>query len=508
MSIGRQVSRGVFWVGVSTLTAQALAFATSLILMRVLPRSDFGLIAMAGLAISALQLFREFGFGSALIYRRDRVREAADTMFVMLFLISLILYAIAYLGAPAVATFFNPKPEEMRQRLELIQILRVLSLIMVIGSLGQVPLTMLAKQMDFRRRLLPDIVPEVIKDITSITLALKGFGVWSLVVGQIVDITFTTILAWVVSPLRPRIHFNKTIAREMFDYGKHIQGSQLLIFFITNLDNLFVGRLLGEDSLGVYSRAYNLSNLPATHITRLVGQVMFPAFSQVRESMADLRRVFLRAVKYTSMISIPVSLTILVFSPAFMDILFGAKWHAAIVPMQLLAIYGLLRSIAGNMGDVFKAGGKPQWLTGIAAWRLVTMLVFLYPATVKYGIVGVSALSAIVAIVDYMISMFLVNRLAKTTVGDFARILGPFFGLAIVAVVVAELAFKASYSFYPPLALIIAGVTMVIVYASLVLSLDGEVRTRMVGLMSEVPVGLRLLQRLGIRPVVFPADQP
>ena len=216
---------------------------------------------------------------------------------------------------------------------------------MVLGSLGQVPFTMLSKVMDFRKRLLPDIVPEVFKDTTIIILAMKGFGVWSLVYGQLVDISLTAIMSWIVAPLRPRPHFHADIAREMFEYGKHIQASQILIFLITNLDNTFVGRLRGEGDLGVYSRAFNLSNLPSTQITRLVGQVMFPALSRVRDNMSDLRRVFLRAVKYTSLVSIPMGVGIFVFSPPFMDVLYGAKWHAAIVPMQLLAIYGVLTGL-------------------------------------------------------------------------------------------------------------------------------------------------------------------
>ena len=101
-------------------------------------------------------------------------------------------------------------------------------------------------------------------------LARDGFGVWSLVIGYIVDLLLTSLLAWVVSPLRPRIRFDPGIAREMFDYGKHLQLSQVLIFLITNLDNAFVGRVRGEDDLGVYSVAYTLSNLPATHTMPLV----------------------------------------------------------------------------------------------------------------------------------------------------------------------------------------------------------------------------------------------
>jgi O-antigen/teichoic acid export membrane protein len=538
MTIGRQISHGVFWVGISVLTAQTLSFATQLIMMRILPRSAFGMIALAGMAINALLLFRELGFGAALIYRKDRVREAADTMFVMLVAISVLLYLIAFLGAAPIAAFFYPNPADAvspnsaaavnpsstdaassdaaatvspssadtassnaaaaANRQELEQILRILSLVMIIGSVGQVPYVMLAKEMRFRRRLLPDIVPEIVKDTTTIALALNGFGVWSLVVGQLVDSVLTTLLLWVVSPLRPRPHVDMGIARELFGYGKHIQASQILVFLITNIDNAFVGRLLGDDPLGVYSRAFTISNLPSTQVTRLAGQVMFPAFSRIRDDLGHLQRVFLRAVKYTALVSVPLGVTIFFFSFDFINILYGAKWKDAIVPMQFLVIYGVIRSIAGNMGDIFKAGGKPQWLFGIAVWRLATMAIFLYPVTVKWGIVGVSALSAVVAIADFAISVLLVNRIAKTRLLDFVRILSPIMGLSLVSVAAARLVFRVASSFYPPLALILAGAHMVIIYAIMVLALDNEVRTRMIRLLGELPAGERLLHRLSI----------
>lgn len=496
-TIGRQVSRGVFWVSVSTLTAQGLSFITSLILMRLLPVSDFGLVALATLAINTLQLLREFGFSSALIYRKDNTREAANTMFVLLMVTSLVLYIIAYVGAPAIAHFFYPDDLRLALRVQLIEILRVLALVMVLGSVGQVPFTLLAKQMDFRKRLLPDIVPEIFGGVTTIGLALLGYGVWSLVYGQIVDILLTAVLAWVVSPLRPGLQFSPRVAREMFDYGKHIMGSQILIFFITNIDDAFVGKLRGQTDLGIYGQAYKLSNLPATHITRLVGQVMFPALARVRDNLAQLRHVFLRAVKYVSLISVPLGVGIFVFSPDFMDILYGAKWKEAIVPIQWLVVYGTIRSVAANMGDVFKARGKPQWLLGIAAWRLATMAVFLYPVTVYWGIVGVSALSALVAVVDFGISMTLCNRVAGTTYGDFAGILAPVGALSAVSALAGWVVFRLFYGLYPPLALVLGAATMVLGYAALVLRLDGEVRLRLWGMAARVPAAARVGQRLG-----------
>ena len=91
--------------------------------------------------------------------------------------------------------------------------------------------------------------------------------------------------------------------------------------------------------------------------------------------------------------------------------LYGITWAPVIVPLQWLAVYGLIRSLAANMGSIFRGLGKPQWLTYIAIWRLITMVLLLYPAIAWNGIVGVSILSVAVAIVDFIIAGDLVGRL-------------------------------------------------------------------------------------------------
>jgi len=448
--------------------------------MRLVGKESYGLIGYANLAINSLQLFREMGFSSALIYRRVNVQEAASTMFIIVVVISFLLYGLAFMGAPYIAIFF----EEPR----ITDVLRTLALSMVFAAIGQVPFTMLAKELDFKKRLVPDIVPEVIGDATAIILAFHGFGVWSLVWSQLLDAALTAGLVWVVSPWRLRWHFDRKLAGEMFSYGRNIVGSQVLIFLITNLDDAFVGKLRGTGDLGLYNRAYTYANLPATHITRLIGQVMFPAMSKISDDVDRMRRAFFKAVKMISAVSIPLGVVMVVFAWDFFNEILGKEWIYAVRPLQFLTIYGVLRSIAAIMGDVFKAGGKPHWLFWIAAGRLTAMVAFLYPVTVNGGVIGVSILSALVSIVDFVISVSLVNRILHASVRTYLRLLTPIITLSIVAVVVARGIYGIFVSWYSPAALALAGLTMLIVYGILIFTLDADMRGMVLRIVEDLPV--------------------
>ncbi len=360
-------------------------------------------------------------------------------------------------------------------------LLRVLGLTVLLSSFGRVPLVLLSREIDFRRRMFPELTASVIASIVAIVMAFQGFGVWSLVWREVVRAVLATVLVWFVCSYRPRLRFQRTIARELFDYGKHILSSQGLIFLITNVDNAIVGRYLGPSALGAYSFAYNTSNQPATQITSVISQVMFPAFSKMADGdpvQAKMMRAryYTVIVRYVTWVTTPIAVAMILFAPAFIYGLYGEKWATAIVPLQVLAVYGYIRSIAANMGSVFRAMGRPQWLTYIALWRLITMVVFLIPVSLRWGINGVSWLSTIVAVVDFVISAWLINKLIDAPWQMYARMLAPTGFTALVSGFVAlalyaQLPFaKAAWN------LLAAGVILVVLYTGLELLVDGHFR--------------------------------
>jgi len=469
MSLKRQVGSAIIWVILSVIFTRFLSFLTKLVLARFLAPGDFGLRALANPAINLLMMFQELGFTSALIYRQTEVEEAADTAFWTVLTSSLALYLVGFFSAPWVADFFHEP--------QLIPVMRVLALTMLLSSFAQVPVTLLVKELHFKRKVIPDLIAGVLGNGLSIVLAMLGYGVWSLVYGQVAVSLIAAGLIWFFTPWRPRLRFSKVRAKELIDYGKHIVGSQALVFAITNVDNVFVGKFLATATLGFYDLAYTIANLPATQITRLVNQVMFPTFSKVQSDLGMFRNVYFRALKYVSLLSVPIAVTTIGFADNFVTQAYGKEWSPAILPMQLLGIYGLVRSVAANMGNVFKAGGQPKWLTYIALWRLTMMLIFLYPSIQWGGIVGVSLFSAIISVIDFGISVFLANKIIHASWGKYVQILVPQGVASVIAVLAGKLVYWNTWGLTRAIVRLgAAGVAVVIVYAGIMWAIDPEVR--------------------------------
>ena len=471
MSFRKQVASSAAWVGLSTAIIKVLSFITiTLVLARVLDPSDFGLVGLAWLAINAFDFLRELGVTAALVYRQGEDEDvAADVAYITLAATSVIIYILVFMTAPYIERFFSDSQG-------LTQILRVLALTMLINAVGQVPYTLMAKNLDFRNKAVPEIIAGVGNSIVAITLALTGFGVWALVGGYLTDSILRNSLVWLFTAWRPRWRFQRTIWREMFDYGKHVVSSRVLIFGITNIDDARIGRVLGSSALGFYTLAYRLSNLPATHMTKLVSNVMFPAFSKIQKERERIRRIFFQTIHAIGLLAAPISIATIVLGPTFVHEYYLGRWDGAIVAMQWLTVYGFARSIAANMGPIMRAMGKPQWLSALALWRFITMAIFLYPAILWKGIVGVSILSAVVAVVDFGIAAWITNRLIGGGYAPYARVLGPALAAAALSASIAWLALPYWPSPHRLFPFLLSGILMMALYAGVMWRADSLFR--------------------------------
>ena len=147
------------------------------------------------IVIQYVDILNSAGLATALIARRDKVQEAANAAFLANILFGLGCFALTWVIAPLVAQFFNAP--------EVVPLLRALGLALPLTGLGIVPDTMLRREMKFQTVLISDISRNFMKGAVSIVLALLGYGVWSLVGGQLIGVLTGTLLSWILARWRP-----------------------------------------------------------------------------------------------------------------------------------------------------------------------------------------------------------------------------------------------------------------------------------------------------------------
>ncbi|MFH1721982.1 MAG: lipopolysaccharide biosynthesis protein [Candidatus Altiarchaeota archaeon] len=383
MSLKSKTVSGLFWVALSSTLVRVARVGTSIVLAWILVPEDFGLIAIGLLATDMLILFRDMGFGQALIHRKKDIKEAANTTFMMLLINGIVFTLLAWFLSPAIADFFN-EPRATA-------VIQLLSITIFTTAIGTVPYSLLDKELSFKKKFIPEVVPIVAYALIAVVLAWIGWGYWSMVAGKIISAFIWLGITYYVSPFRPDFSFNFKIAKELFSYGKHILGAFLLLLLATKLDVAFIGKFLGTTALGYYTLAYFIANLPALNISQVVNRVMFPAYSKIADLKGKLSDAYLLTVKYVALISIPISVAIFILAPEVVHSVLGEKWIPATSALRVLAVFGLFRAVSSSMGELFKAMGRPEILEKLILFQVVFFLLIIYPISQVFedGITGV-----------------------------------------------------------------------------------------------------------------------
>lgn len=414
----KKASKGIAWV---SLTISIVGFSdliVKLILARLLLPSDFGLIAIGLLAVNTGMLFGGLGFRSALIYKKDDEEfKSANTAFIILPVIGALFFLIIYSSAPYIATYFKDPSIE--------PIVKVLAFILIISPLAAVPSTLLEKELEFKKKVLPGALPTLLYAVVAISMALKGYGVWSLVGGQISMAALRVILNWMVCGWRPTFKFDMMIGKELFSYGKHIVGASAVIFLVVNAATFAVGKVLGVTALGFYSIAFAISNMPATYLNRLIGGVMFPTYSKLQDDSDTIRSIYLSTLRYISILTIPMAIGTIITAPYLVEVVLGEKWMSSVPAIRILVFVSVFRtSVSGPSSDLLKSVGKPNLVFKLNLIRLAIMLILLN-IMIGWGIVGVSIAVVITSFISSTLILYVVKDLLKIETRTFIKVFTP-----------------------------------------------------------------------------------
>lgn len=414
--IAHKAARGIVWNFLTYGLSKAVTLLTLSILAHLLTKSDFGLVAIAMVAINYLAVFKDLGLGAALIQRRGNIEEAADTVFTINLVIGLFLTTLIYPAAPFVANYFHDP--------QVTPVLRWLGVSFLINAIGSIHMVRLRREMDFRLKLIPDLGNSVVKGVVSVSMAISGFGIWSLVTGQLVGAVASTLLAWRVLPWRPRIHIKRSLAGSLMKYGTSVMGSDSIGVVVENLAAIIVGRFLGMAVLGIYSLAYRLPEMLIISILWVIGDVLFPAFSAIQNRSQDMVRGFLTTIRLMEIIVTPVCLGMIITADPIIRVLFGDQWLDAIPILRILAAYAWVYTIGFHVGAVYKAVGRPEILLKLS----ILTLIISFPALLigaRYGLTGVALSQLCIMIIRRTVGLTASIWFIDVKVSDILRQLKP-----------------------------------------------------------------------------------
>jgi O-antigen/teichoic acid export membrane protein len=378
-ALDHSLVHGLAWTGAAKGVAQALSWASTLVVARLLTPDDYGLVGMASVYLGLITLLSEFGLGATVVTLRSLSTEQVAQLNTLSLLFGLASFAVSCAVAVPLGHFFHAP--------QLPPVVIALSAAFVISAFKTVPLALLQRDLQFKRLALIDTAQAGLLALVMIGFALVGLRYWTLVLGVLLGSLGSTVTLLVLRPHAfawPR----KGSLGHAVTFSWHLIVTRLSWYTYSNADFLVAGRILGKTALGVYDFGWTLANVPVEKITALVTQVTPAFFSAVQTDYAALRRYLLRLTEGIALITFPTTVGLLLVAREFIMYFLGAKWEGTIAPLELLAAYAGFRSIVPLLPQLLMTTGESRFNMLTAAASACVLPAGFYVMGSRWGTVG------------------------------------------------------------------------------------------------------------------------
>lgn len=418
------------WMVASRVVTQGSRFLVSVILARLLTPEAFGVVAVAMTTVVALEIVKDLGTGAALIQRSEVSQRLLSSVFYLNVVAGFVAAALMVIGAPLIAGFFETP--------DATPVVRAFAAVLAIGGLTQVHHALLRRRMRFGGVAAVEMTGAVANGVVSILLAALGLGVWSMVWGNLAAVVLGSVVAWVVSAWRPSRQLALADLRAIAGFSLHTAAYNVTTFALENTDKILVGRWLGTAPLGVYTLAQRTISYPLESISRVLMQVLFPAFARAQNDDEVLRKGYTRAAGAVAFVTLPVMFGVAVTADPLVRAVLGEKWTQLIPLLWFMAPAGALGALLSCVNTLYSAKGRADWMF---RWGLASGVFTLaaFAIGLQWGLQGLAVAYLAVMVIQVPVGYAIVLRLIHMPLRAMARALLPYFAMTAATTIAAGL---------------------------------------------------------------------
>ena len=393
---------GVVWISIHKFAIIFLDFISGIVLARLLTPHDYGVVGMLVIFLALARTFIDGGFGSALIQKKQPTSEDYSTILYWNLGLSVTLYAILYACAPLVARFYD---------LDLLcDVLRVQGLVLIINAVRIVQRNQLRKRLEFKKIAYVNVTANAIALVVTIYLAWKKWGVWALVVQQLLVSVITTSLYWITAKWYPSLVFSVKSFKELFSFGGFILLSNLFNTLCNNIQGLLIGKIYKSSTLGYYSKASSTESYASTFISNVLSQISYPVMSEVQNDKTRMISILKRFIGASAYMTFPLLLLLMLLAKPIFVLLYSDKWLTSVPYFQLLCFAGIATCLQNINYFAVAAVGKSKAILKWTIVKRVTGLVLTIAGLWAFGIYGMLVGGVLTSWIIYLVNAGLVSK--------------------------------------------------------------------------------------------------
>lgn len=389
-SLKDKTIKGLVWGAVERWATQCVDFVFTVLIARLLLPDDYGIIAMLNIFLAISRTLIDSGFEAALIRKTDRTDTDFSTVFYFNVAASFLCYVILWVLSPHIAEFYNAPLLE--------QITKIVSLNLVISAFAGIHSAKLVIAIDFKTKTNVSLVHAIISGTVGLVMAYMGYGIWALIVQSVTAAIVRTIALWIAVRWKPSLVFSWQSFKEMFSFGSKLLTAGLLNTFYNNIYSLAIGKFYSPASLGVYSKANTLANLPSTNVMGVIQNVLYPVLSSIQDDKQKLVDIHRRFLRMSCFIVFPMAVGLASVADPLIHLLLTDKWEGCIPLLQIICFSAIWTPIIALNTNLLKVMGHSDYFLKTELLKKI-IGVSILAATIPIGIIYVCIGTIMVALI-------------------------------------------------------------------------------------------------------------
>lgn len=402
-----------------------LGLVSTVVLARLLTPDDFGVIALATTAIGLASVLLDMGINIALVQKSSLSKGDIDTAWTLRLIQEGTLALLIALSAPLVARYFDED--------RLASVLVFLAIAQGVQALQGMGPILLQKEMRFAREVAFFMGRRLITFLITLTLAVWLHNYWALVIGTLSGSLVGVILSYAVYPLMPSLSLQSW--RVFMGSSIWLMLRSLSGYSSEQIDKLLIGKRDGVNVLGAYSIADQIAQMPSSELIAPMARALLPAYSKIKDDVAALRAMFLRALGVQATIAIPAGIGLALVSHEAADVILGPTWLSAAPFISVLACVYSLYALSNSSSYLLLATGRFRAVGLIQIVPLIGLVLIAFVVMPHISGLDIARARLLVSIAPVMLYMWLaINGLGRGTGREVAlTLMRPITGVLLMA---------------------------------------------------------------------------
>lgn len=333
-SLRDKTFNGMKWGLLDNIANSGITFLVGLVLARMLSPTEFGIIGIITIFINLSVVIIDGGFATALIRKPNATQEDYNTVFHVNILVSVVLIALLGGSAKPIAVFFNQPLLEF--------VLPAMSIMLLFNAGSLIQKTILIKQLDFRSQAIVSLVSSVASGVIGITMAYKGFGVWSIALQQISRQFIMMVGLWTANHWLPAFRFSAESFKELFGFGAKLLAANVINSLYKDMFLAVIGKMYTARDLGYYNRADQFNMIFSNNFGQIVQKVSLSSLSRLQNDEERLRNAYRKLTRYIGMFVFAAVFGLAAVAKPLIVTLIGEVWLPSVYLLQIMSFYAAI----------------------------------------------------------------------------------------------------------------------------------------------------------------------